>query len=138
MSPHRRPGWTRPNGHVVRSNMEAALCDYLVETNLAHTHWTGVFDLPLGTEALRLYIPCITLTDLKKDGATIVIEPIDSIYPGSGVRRLQALRKVHGPDYYVIVVARRALHSRIPEDAYDAIFPLEDFAPLLTFLRGLG
>ncbi|MBF8281255.1 MAG: hypothetical protein HW378_170, partial [Anaerolineales bacterium] len=25
--PYRRPGWPLANGHIVRSNMEAALCD---------------------------------------------------------------------------------------------------------------
>lgn len=138
MSPHRRPGWTLPNGHRVRSNMEAALCDFLAAQAYAHTHWSGGFELQVGTGALRLFIPSITLTELKKDGLTILIEPIDSIHPGSGVRRLQSLRKEQPGAYFVILVARQPLHPRVPEDAYDAIFPLEDFTPLGLFLRALA
>lgn len=137
MSPHRRPGWTLPNGHLVRSNMEAALCAYLGEQGYAHTHWVGGFELEVGTGALRLYIPSITLTALRKDGAEIILEPIDSVHPGSGVRRLQSLRHERGRDYFVIVVARQPLHPQVPRDAYDLIFPLEDFAPLGRFLRDL-
>jgi hypothetical protein len=138
MSPHRRPGWTLPNGHQVRSNMEAALCDFLTANNLAHEHWSGGFELEVGTGALRLYIPSLTLTGLKKDGAAVVIEPIDSVHPGSGVRRLQSLRRERGRDYFVIIVARQPLHPQVPQDAYDAIFPLEDFEPLLLFLHSLA
>lgn len=138
MSPHRRPGWTLPNGHLVRSNMEAALCDCLMANDIAHTHWTGDFELELGTGALRLYIPSVTLTDLKKDGAAILIEPVDSIHPGSGVRRLQSLRREHAGEYFVIIITRRSLHARFPADACDALFPVEDFTPLLLFLRTLA
>jgi hypothetical protein len=137
VSPHRRPGWLLSNGHLVRSNAEAALCAYLLEMNFAHTHWSLNFNLPIGTDQLRLYIPSLTLDGLTDDGRTLIIEPIDSVAPGSGLRRLQALRHVHAAEYSVIVIARRPLHGRIPRDAYDHLFPLEDFVPLLTHLRGL-
>ena len=137
MSPHRRPGWTLSNGHLVRSNAEAALCEYLLEMNFPHTHWSLNFNLPIGTEQLRLYIPSLTLSTVKDAGRTIIIEPIDSVAPGSGLRRLQALRRVHHDEYCVVIVARRPLHERIPSAAYDQLFPLEDFVPLLTYLRGL-
>lgn len=137
MSPHRRPGWALPNGHLVRSNAEAALCEYLLEMDFVHSHWSLNFDLPLGTEQLRLYIPSLTLDTLKDDGRIVIIEPIDSVAPGSGLRRLQALRQVHAAEYCVLIVARRPLHGRIPRNAYDHLFPLEDFVPLLAHLRGL-
>ncbi len=137
MSLHRRPGWTLPNGHLVRSNAEVALCDYLSEMNFAHTHWEGNFEIPIGTDQLRLFTPSITLTDLKKDGCIIVIQAIDGVTPGSGLRRMQAFCKTYSHDYFLIVIARRPLHHRVPEDAYHRLFPLEDFLPLLQFLRGL-
>jgi hypothetical protein len=118
--------------------MEAALCDFLMANGLAHEHSAGGFELEVGTGALRLYIPSLTLTDLKKDRAAVIIEPIDSVHPGSGVRRLQSLRRERGQDYFVIIVARQPLHSQIPRDAYDAIFPLENFEPLLLFLHSLA
>lgn len=138
MSPHRLPGWTLANGHMVRSHAEAALCAALEKTGLAHAHWALTFEVPAGTDHLRLYTPSILLTELKKDGRDILIEAMDSIHPGSGLRRMEALRTLQGDRYFLIIVARRPLHHRFPHDSYDALFPLEDFAPLLSFLRGLA
>jgi hypothetical protein len=137
MSPHRRPGWTLANGHLVRSNAEAALCEYLLEMNFAHAHWALNFELPVAPDAIRLYIPSITLSEIRQDTRTVLLEPIDSVAPGSGLRRLQSLRRWHGDQYCVLVIARRSLHGRIPQASYDHLFPLEDFVPLLTYLRSL-
>ena len=133
--PYRRPGWPLPNGHIVRSNMEAALCDYLSKAREPHVHRTLSFDVPIGNSRFSLYIPSIMLTESKKEGRTIVIEPVDSARPGGGVRRLQGFRKQYGDQYFVIVVGRRALRPHLPESAYNLFFPLEDFQPLDEFLR---
>lgn len=138
MSPHRRPGWRLPGGHLVRSQAEAALCAWLAGHDYAHLHWQGEFLLEVAPGALRTYIPTITLTGRLREGAVIVIEPIDSTAPGSGLRRLQAFRRAHGPAYCVALIARQPLHPHVPPAAYDVILPLEDFAPLLFFLRNLS
>jgi hypothetical protein len=135
--PYRRPGWPLLNGHIVRSNMEAALCDYLSKANEPHVHRTLSFDVPIGNNRFSLYIPSILLTEAKKDGRAVVIEPVDSARPGGGVRRLQGFRQRHGGEYFVVVVARRTLRSRLPDTAYNLCFPLEDFQPLDEFLRQL-
>ena len=135
--PYRRPGWPLLNGHIVRSNMEAALCDYLSKANEPHVHRTLSFDVPIGNNRFMLYVPSILLTEAKKDGRTIVIEPVDSARPGGGVRRLQGFRQRHGGEYFVVVVARRALRPHLPDSAYNLCFPLEDFQMLDEFLRQL-
>ena len=135
--PYRRPGWPLPNGHIVRSNMEAALCDYLSKAVEPHVHHTLSFDVPTGQNKFALYVPSIILTHSKKDDRTIIIEPVDSARPGGGVRRLQGFRRYYSEQHFIIVVARRALHDQIPENAYHVIFPLDDFASLDEFLRGL-
>lgn len=135
--PHRRPGWTLPNGHLVRSNAEAALCDLLGEMAIAHAHWSRSFDLPVGEGQNMLFVPALHLTELKQAERTVLLQPLDSVVRGSGVRRMQVLRRLHGQEYCLIIVARRPLHSQIPPDAYDQVFPLEDFQPLLAFVRGL-
>ena len=142
MSPFHQPGWAQPNGHIVRSHMEAALCDYLSAVVEPHVHGTfGVlnFDVPIGPHQKVLYIPSIALTHSQKDGRTILIEPVDSIHPGGGVRRLQGFRQSHSLEYFlIIVVARRVLQRHIPEDAYDLLISLEDFPrPLDKFLAEL-
>ena len=118
--------------------MEAALCDYLYNALEPHIHGTFEvmnFDVPIGPNQRVLYIPSMVLTHSKKDGRIILIEPIDSPYPGGGVRRLGGFRQEHSQDYFLVVVARRPLHHEIPEDTYDLICPLEDFAPLEKFLQ---
>jgi hypothetical protein len=135
--PYRRPGWPLPNGHIVCSNMEAALCDYLSKAQAPHVHRSLGFDVPIGNNRFSLYVPSIVLTGVKKDGRAIVIEPVDSARPGGGVRRLQGFRQRHGGEYFVVVVARRALRPHLPDDAYNLLFPLEDFQPLDEFLRQL-
>ena len=132
--PHRNPGWELPNSHIVRSNAEEALCQYL--GGIAHEHWALNFDVQIAPKHWLLFVPSIALTEIKKDDRAVLIEVVNSIQPGGGVRRLQGFRRSHSRDYFVVVAARRALHRRIAADAYDAIFPLEDFEPLGQFLRG--
>jgi len=135
--PYRRPGWPLPNGHIVRSNMEAALCEHLSKARQPHVHRTASFDVPIGREQYALYVPSIVLTESRKDGREIVIEPVDSARPGGGVRRLQGFRRQYGDKYFVVVVARRGLRPHLPENAYNLLFPLEDFQPLDEFLSRL-
>lgn len=136
--PHRRPGRVLPNGHIVRSNAEAALCDFFGKMEIGHEHWKLVFDLPVGEEGQHmLFIPALHLIGVKEAERTVLIQPLDSVARGSGVRRMQVLRRLYGREYCMVVVARRPLHAHIPSDAYDHVFPLEEFQPLLTFVRGL-
>jgi hypothetical protein len=118
--------------------MEASLCDYLSAAVEPHVHGmpeTHSFEVVLGPRRRALYVPSIILTHTAKDGETILIEPIDSDRPGGGIRRLQAFRMAHHSNYFLIVVARRVLHRKLPADAYDLLVPLEDFEPLDDFLR---
>jgi len=128
--PHRRPGWALPNGHIVRSQTEAALCEYLDARAVAHQHWALNFELPTRPAQWQLFTPSILLTETTLDDRAVVIEPVVSLQVGGGLRRLQSFRKRHGREYFVIVVTRRALHRRIPEDARDAIIHIEDFEGL--------
>ncbi len=132
--PHPLPGWELPNGHIVRSQSEAALCDYLGTVAVVHQHWALNFELPTGPTQWRLFTPSVLLTGLKCDDRSMIVEIVNSIQAGGGVRRLQSFRKRFIREYFVVVVTRRALHRRIPEDAYDALFHVEDFDGLGEFL----
>src|ERR1700694_1106710 len=122
-----------PNGHIVRSHMEATLCDYLADMKELHVHGTPEthsFEVTIAPRRHSLYVPSIILTEVRKEGRVIIVESIDSARPGGGVRPLQCFRTAHFADYFLIVVARRALHRHLPEPAYDLLVPLEDFQPL--------
>ena len=137
---YHKPGWALPNGHVVRSHMEASLCGGLVGAEVPHQHGapeTLSFQVTIGPRRHALFVPSILLSDVRSAGRQILIEPIDSVQPGGGARRLAGFRQAHVADYFVVVVARRALHRQLPLAAYDLLLPLEDFRPLEDFLRGL-
>ena len=141
MTLFRKPGWTEPNGHIVRSRMEASLCAHLSAAGYDHLHGTPEvlsFNVTIAPRRHALYVPSIVLSDLKSEGRLIVVEPIDSVRPGGGVRRLHGFRQAHMHDYFVALVARRTLHSHIPESAYDMLVPLDNFTPLDEFLRFLS
>ena len=133
-----KPGWVLPNGHTVRSQMEASLCGELETAQVAHQHGTPEtysFEVAIAPHRRSLYVPCIVLTGLRHADRQVIIEPIDSARPGGGVRRLTGFRQAHLAGYFVIVVARRALHHQLPTSAYDLLAPLEDFGPLEDFVQ---
>src|SRR5262245_62155373 len=104
--------------------MEASLCGDLVAAELPHQHGaaeTNSFQVSIGPRQHALYVPAILLTDLRQAGRQIIVEPIDSARPGGGARRLAGFRQAHLADYFLIVVARRALHHQLPEAAYDQL-----------------
>jgi hypothetical protein len=136
MSPFRLPGWELANGHVVRSQIEASLCEYLAARAVPHAHASLLFDLELGHERHATFIPDILLLEDELDGRKVIIEAMASIRPGGGVRRLAAFLRQHGQQHFLIVVAKRVLCPHIPEDAYDALVPLEEFAQLDRVLAG--
>ena len=134
------PGWALPNGHIVRSHMEASLCRQLVAAEVPHQHGTpetDSFQVAIGPGRHALYIPSIIVTEVRSAGRQIIVEPIDSARPGGGARRLAGFRQAHLADYFVVVVARRVLHHQLPESAYDLLIPLEDFRPLEAFVQSL-
>jgi hypothetical protein len=140
MTLYHKPGWTLPNGHVVRSRMEASLCAHLTSQGQPHLHGTPEthsFEVTIAPRRHALYVPSIVLTEARQAQRVVLIEPIDSPRPGGGVRRLLGFRQAHHADYYLIVVARRVLHHQIVEGAYDLLIPLEDFQRLDAFLRSL-
>src|SRR5258708_8651240 len=94
-------------------------------------------EVAIGRGRRSLYVPSIVLTEVLSAGRQIIVEPIDSARPGGGARRLVGFRQAQQGNYFVIVVARRALHHQLPAAAYDLLVPLEDFRPLEDFVQSL-
>ena len=138
VSPYRRPGWELPNGHVVRSQTEAALCEHLAAHAVPHEHGALMFEVQLARGRRATFAPDIVLTDARKEERAILVEAVASTRPGGGVRRLIAFLREFGPKYFLVVVAKRVLLHHIPEEAYDALVPLEDFAQLDALLAAPG
>lgn len=135
--PFRRPGQPQPNGHIVRSNAEAALCDFLEHHAIAHEHEALAFDVQTDVNQWQTYIPPILLTQLRVGEKKIILQPIAAVTRGGGVRRLITFYQQYQTQYFVIVIARRSLKGHIYDKAYDVFVALEDFEPLGQFLVGL-
>lgn len=141
MSRFHQPAWVLPNGHQVRSHTEAAVCEYLTAAVEPHVHSTVEmlnFTVSIGRKRQALFTPSIVLTHTRKDHLIILIETIDSLQPGGGLRRLQGFCRRHGDEYFLVLVARRVIHPHLPADAYHLLLPLENFvSPLDAFLKAL-
>lgn len=147
-----QPGWILPNGHTVRSHMEARLCEYYTPGPLPHRHGapeTDSYEVAIAPQRQALYVPSLLFEvpalmarqladDLPILPRLIVVEPLDSVSPGGGLRRLIGFRQAHRAELFLAVVARRALHRHIPTDAFDLLVPLEDFSPLDHYLATLA
>ena len=128
-----QPGWVLPNGHRVRSRLEARLCEVLQAEGRAHAHGeaTGLsFVVAIGPRRHALYVPSIRLDAPLADGRIVLVEPVGSTRPGGGVRRLVGMRQAHHTDYCLVVVARRSLAVQLPEEAYDVLIPAEALSTL--------
>ena len=86
-----------PNGHIVRSHMEASLCGDLVAAEVPHLHGspeTVSFEVAIGPRRRSIYVPSIVLTEARMAGRQVIVEPIDSVSPGGGERRLARMRRL--------------------------------------------
>jgi hypothetical protein len=138
---YHQPGWTLPNGHTVRSQMEASLCQHLLPSVFPHRHGlpeTDSYNVTIAPQRHALYVPSILLNAPPPAPRLIVVEPLDTIRPGGGLRRLIGFRQAHRADLFLVVVARRALHPHIPPEAYDLLVPLDDFLSLDQYLATLA
>lgn len=138
---YRQPGWSLPNGHIVRSQMEASLCRHLAGAPVAHRHGqpeTDSFNVTIAPQRHALFVPSVLLAAPPSAPRLIVVEPIDTVRPGGRLRRLVGFRQAQRAELHLIVVARRALHRHIPPAAYDLLVPLEDFTPLDDYLATLA
>ena len=64
------------------------------------------------------------------DGRTVLVEPVGSLRPGGGLRRLVGFRQAHATDYCLVVVARRSLAASLVGEASDLFVPAENLDSL--------
>lgn len=133
---YHRAGFESTAGHHVRSTMEAAVCDWLMNNRIAHRHMSEMFTIRIGAVGTpTLYVPDIILHDKDKSGRTIIIEPFDAYTPKQGnTRIIAAFKKEMKDSYYVIVIARKNQSNKVLKDAYDL---LVDFEKIDTLLKKL-
>lgn len=131
---YRRTGFESAAGHQVRTTLESAVCDWLMENGVAHRHASEVFMVKTGaTHAPTIYVPDIILHDRDDQGRLIIIEAVHSYAPKKGgMRLLAAFRKEMKGKCYLIIIAKRHYMKKILKDAHDIMI---DFDTLDTLRR---
>ncbi|MFN0157844.1 MAG: hypothetical protein ACKVRP_07215 [Bacteroidota bacterium] len=122
-----RPGFENIHQHVVRSAMEAKVCDWLMQRRIAHRHAGEIFTVSLGPRgAASIYVPDIILHDRTKSGKIVIIEPYQvSVPKKGGTKLLAAFREQNKGQYYMIIIARRQYKKYILKGSYDAFIEIE-------------
>jgi hypothetical protein len=133
---YHRAGFESKAGHHVRSRMEAAVCDWLMDNRIAHRHGSEVFTVRTGaTGTPTAYVPDIILHDKDKLGRNVIIEPFDATTPRVGSTRIIAsFKREMKKDYYIIVIVKKQQRNKVLKEAYDL---LVDFGELDALLKKL-
>ncbi len=135
-----RPGYDTQYNHRVRSRMEAAVCDWLMQHGIAHRHASEVFALSVGSENIpNVYVPDIVLHDRRPDGKIILIETHQVNSPKQGgTRLLAAFRAQMKRTYFLIVIARVRDMKTILNGSYDVLVDFEKLDSLERKLPRVG
>ena len=125
---YHRESFESKAGHQVRTKMEAAMCEWLMNHRIAHRHGSEVFTIRMGVSRTpTIYAPDIILHDKDKTGKTIIIEPFDAYSPKAGnTRIIAAFRKEMKDSYYIILVAKKQHLSKVMKDAYDMLVEFDN------------
>jgi len=133
---YNRVGFESRVGHLVRSKMEAAVCDWLMAHGIAHRHGSEVFTVRTGaTRTPTVYVPDIILHDKDKLGRSVIIEPFDAATPRvGGTRIIAAFKREKKKDYHVIIIVKKQQMSKVLKEAYDLLVDFKDLDVLLKKL----
>jgi hypothetical protein len=125
---YHRAGFESKVGHLVRSRMEATVCDWLMSHGIAHRHGSEVFTVRTGaTRTPTAYVPDIILHDKDKLGRSVIIEPFDAATPRVGSTHIiAAFRKEMAKDYYIIIIVKKQQMKKVLGDAYDLLVDFKD------------
>ncbi len=73
-----------------------------------------------------IFSPTFRIENTSIKGRTIMVEPVMSFAPQAGLRRVQAFSRRFKDKYYVVLIVKKRMLSRIPADAYDKLLVIED------------
>jgi hypothetical protein len=133
---YHRAGFESKVGHLVRSRMEATVCDWLMNHGIAHRHGSEVFTVRTGaTGTPTAYAPDIILHDKDKLGRNVIIEPFEASAPRVGSTRIiAAFKREMKKDYYIIIIVKKHQMNKVLKEAYDLLVDFKDLDVLLKKL----
>ncbi len=118
-------------GHQSRTKLEAAVCSEMVRQRLPHEHRSLRFRVRDATDATAKYSPAIVA---HRGPILFLVEPVATM-TRSTIKRLTGFLDQHSPEIVLVVVAPDAKVRKVPQEAYDEIYPESELAGMTRRIR---
>lgn len=112
-------------GHNM-SKIKEKVLEWLEGQNLEFTVQAETFVIDGDGPKPFKYIPNFIVVGKRYHGRVVIVEPITSFAPQGGLKRVQTFRRQFHSKYYVVIITKRRMLDRIPDDAYDQLLIFEE------------
>ncbi len=111
-------------GRLIRSELEAEICEILNDLGVAHAHTPRHFEVHLEDGKVAAYSPDIVVRGRGREGKTVVFEAIKN-HRDPDIPKVAAFRRQYGQEFYVILVGKEDHLDRVPAESFDEACPRE-------------
>ena len=118
-------------GHESRTKLEAAVCSEMVRQGLRHEHRSLRFRVRDAADAAAKYSPAIVA---RRGSILFLVEPVAAMTRPT-IKRLTGFLDQHSPEIVLVVVAPDAKVRKVPQEAYDEIYPESGLAQMTRRIR---
>ena len=118
-------------GHESRTKLEASVCKEMARQSLPHEHRSLHFRVRDATGATAKYSPAIVA---RRGTKLFLIEPVP-VMKRPIIERLTDFLEQHSPEIVLVVMAPDAKVPKVPQEAYDEIYPESEVARMTHRIR---
>ena len=118
-------------GHESRTKLETAVCSEMVRQGLRHEHRSLRFLVRDAADATAKYSPAIVA---RRGPILFLVEPVATMTRPT-IKRLTGFLDQHSPEIVLVVVAPDAKVRKVPQEAYDEIYPESELARMTRRIR---
>ena len=117
--------------HASRTKLEAAICREMDRQGLPHEHRSLRFRVQVPAGGAAKYSPAIVA---RRGPILFLVEPLAAA-TGPAIERLIRFLEQHSPEIVLVVVAADAKVPKVPQEAYDEIYPESELARMTRRIR---
>jgi hypothetical protein len=118
-------------GHAPRTKLEAFICKEMSRQGLVHEHRSLRFRVRDAAGGKARYSPAIVA---RRGRILFLVEPVATM-TRSTIERLTGFLDQHSPEIVLVVVAPDAKVRKVPQGAYDEIYPESEIARMTQRIR---
>ena len=119
-------------GHESRTKLETAVCSEMVRQGLPHEHRSLRFRVRDAAGGAANYSPAIVA---RRGPILFLVEPVATM-SRPAIERLSGFLDQHSPEIVLVIVAPDANVRKVPQGAYDEIYPESEVAQMTRRIRG--